>query len=111
MLHSQAVGAGSLAPRLFHLCAWEEAVAPTCSGTAATHTQAGTELAWLVCRSSMLNADELARSGGLPVLGGLVQRWLDAPTTRALLEAGGSSASCLHLAHLAWTWLDPGYPA
>ena len=50
--------------------------------------QASAELAWLVCRSSVLNAEELARCHGVPVLGGLVQRWLSNPTAQALLEAG-----------------------
>lgn len=36
----------------------------------------------------MRNADELARCGGLRALGGLIQRWLDTPTARALLAAG-----------------------
>eukprot|EP00967_Tisochrysis_lutea_P117889 scaffold191039_cov19-Tisochrysis_lutea.AAC.1 len=54
--------------------------------------QAGTELAWLVCRSSVLNAEELARSDGLKVLGRLVQRWIDTPAARALLSAGSLHA-------------------
>jgi len=56
------------------------------------HIQAGAELAWLVCRSSVLNAEELARSGGLPVLGGLVQNWLDTPAAHALLSSGESES-------------------
>jgi len=53
----------------------------------------GTELAWLVCRSSVLNAEELARSGGLKVLGGLVQKWLSTPAARSLLNAGELTGS------------------
>ena len=36
--------------------------------------QAGVELCWLTCVSSELNAEELTRSGGVPILGRLLQR-------------------------------------
>lgn len=58
-------------------------------------TQAGAELTWLVCRSSVLNAEELGRNGGLQVLGGLVQRWLDTPAARELLDAGERLCVCV----------------
>lgn len=59
--------------------------------------QAGAELTWLVCRSSVLNAEELARSGGLQVLGGLVQRWLDTPVAQGLLASGDCDDSSVNL--------------
>ena len=39
-----------------------------------TILQAGVELCWLTCVSSELNAEELTRSGGVPILGRLLQR-------------------------------------
>lgn len=38
--------------------------------------QAGTELCWLTCVSSPLNAQELTRTGGVEVLARLLSRWV-----------------------------------